>query len=90
MKVLTSSDLDDDDKEAFMRRASLEMFKCTFLFFGKFLAIIAVLFAIYWATILALPGLRTPINDSFLSPIVLVALTVLATVYVWARNVVLR
>lgn len=90
MKVVMSSDLHDDEKEVLVRRASIEMFKSTFLFLGKFLAIVAVLFGIYWATIAAFPDLRTPIHDSFVSPIVLVALTLLATVYVWARNVILR
>lgn len=90
MSVVMSSDLGDEEKEVLVRRASVELFKCTFLFLGKFLAIVAVLYFIYLATVVAFPDLRIPIQESFVSPIVLVGLTLLATVYVWVRNVVLR
>jgi len=90
MEVVVSSDLGDIEKETFMRRASLELFKYTFLFLGKFLAIAAILYFIYWATIASFPSLRTPIDDIFVSPVFLLGLTVFATVYAWARNVVFR
>lgn len=90
MSVIMSSDLDDDQKEAYTRSASLQMFKSTGLFVIKFLAIGAALFVIYWATITALPALRTPILASFVSPLYLIGLTALAFIYVWVRSVLFR
>ena len=90
MGVITSSDLDDDEKEVLVRRASVEIFKCTFMLIGKFLAIVAVLYCIYFATVVTFPDLRAPIHESFVSPIALIGLTLFAAVYVWARNAVFR
>ena len=90
MSVITSRDLDDDQKEAYTRKASVEMFKLTGLFVVKFLAIAVALFVIYWVTVSTFPDLRAPILASFVSPLFLLGLTVLAIIYVWVRSVLLR
>lgn len=90
VKVVMSPDLDDEEKEVFMRRASVEMFKSTGLFLGKFLVIAGVLFVVYFATVSVLPNLRPQILASLVSPVFLAGLTAFAFVYVWARNVVLK
>jgi len=88
MGVVMSSDLDDDAKEAFMRRASVEMFKATFTFAIKFLFIVVVLYAIYWLLINVFPDLRDPVLESLVSPVVIVGMTFAAMSYVWVRNVI--
>jgi hypothetical protein len=90
MRVVMSTELDDDQKEVFMRRASLEMFKSTGLFLGKFLVIAAALYAVYVAAVAVFPDLRPQILASLASPASMVGLTAFAFVYVWARNVIFR
>ena len=90
MGILMSSGLDDDAKEAFMRRASIDTFKATLIISLKFLLIILMLYAMYWIMVYAFPMLRDPILDSFVSPLVIIGLTAAAMVYVWARNVVIK
>ena len=90
MRVVMSAELDDDEKEALVRRASLEMFKATFLFSLKFLLIVVVLYTMYWLIVTVFPELRDPILGSIVSPIVIIVLTLAAAAYVWARNVLLK
>jgi len=90
MAVIASSELDDDEKESFMRRTSVEMFKATIRFIIKFLLIIMVLFVMYWLTIFAFPELRAPILQYFVSPVGIVGMTLIAIAYVWIRNVTLK
>lgn len=90
MGVITSSELDDDEKESFMRRTSVEMFKATFLFILKFLLTISILFVMYWLFTVAFPELRVPILQHFMSPLVIAGMTVVAIAYVWIRSVALK
>ncbi len=90
MRVVMSAELDDDEKEALVRRASIEMFKATFLFSLKFLFIVLVLYTMYWLIVTVFPELRDPILGSIVSPIVIIVLTLAAAAYVWARNVLLK
>ncbi len=88
MSVVMSSKLDDDAKEAFLRQASIEMFKATFVLAMKFLVITVVLYAMYWLLVTIAPDLRVPILESFVSPVVIIGVTVVAMSYAWVRNVV--
>ena len=88
--VAISSELDDDEKEDFMRKASIQMFMGTFILTIKFLLIAVVLFAMYWLMISFVPDLRDPILNSFVSPIVIIGVTAAAMSYAWVRNVILK
>lgn len=88
--VVMSRELDDAAKESFMRRASVDMFKATLVFSLKLILVVVALYAIYWLVVGAFPPLRDRILQSFVSPLVIIALTLAALVYVWARDVVLK
>ena len=90
MGVVISSELDDDAKEAFMRRAAIEMFKATFIFAIKFLLIVVVLYAMYWLLVRIFPELRYPILESLVSPIIIIGVTFAAMSYAWVRNVIIK
>jgi cytochrome c biogenesis protein CcdA len=85
-----SSEMGDDEKEAFMRRAALKMLIATILFVAKFLLIVLALSAVYWLSVTVFPELQEPIMESFVSPTIIVGLTLLAIAYVWARNVIFK
>ena len=88
--VMMSSKLDDDAKEAMIRQASVDIFKATFVLAIKFLLIVMVLYGMYWLFITIVPALRAEILDSFVSPLVIVGMTIVAMSYVWVRNAVLK
>ena len=90
MRVLTSADLDDDEKEALVRRASVDLFKATLLFSLKFLMIALALYIMFWLAVALFPDLRNPILESIASPTIIIGLTLAAAAYVWARNVLLK
>lgn len=90
MRVIMSPEADDDEKEAFVRRASADMFVATFKFLLKFLIIFLALYALYALVSYIVPAIRGPILESLVSPIVIVGLTLLAMAYVWLRNVILK
>ena len=89
-RVFGSSEMSDEEKERYMRRETLRMFKATATFLFKFLLIFVVLYAVFWLTTQFRPELRPGIIESFTSPIVIVALTAAAMIYVWLRNVVVK
>ncbi len=84
--VLMSPEMDDDQKEAFVRRKSLELFKATFVFTAKFLSVFGVLYAIYFFVKQFSSETAEAIIDVFLSPAALVILTVVTMLYVWVRK----
>ena len=88
LAVVMSSELGDEAKETFMRRASIDVFGATCRLVGKFLAILAVLYAIFWLASTLSPELGDRIVESFVSPSIIIGLTILTAAYVWARNVV--
>jgi hypothetical protein len=90
MGVMMSPEIGDDEKEAFMRRAALKMLIATILFAGKFLLIVLALSTVFWLSVTIFPELQEPIMESFVSPAIIVGLTVLAVAYAWARNVVFK
>ena len=89
-RVILSSDLDDDQKETFMRRSSVEMFAATFKFLMKFLVIILAMYAMFFLITFTFPATRESILESFVSPIVILGLTLAAFAYVWLRNVIFK
>jgi hypothetical protein len=90
VRVMVAKDMSDDDKEAFMRRESLAMLKATAMFTLKFLGIFAVLYAIFLGAVAVIPDLERPLLDSFVSPPIIVILTIATVLYAWARNAVLK
>lgn len=90
VRVMVAKDMSDDDKEAFMRRESLAMLKATAMFALKFLGIFAVLYAIFLGAVAVIPDLERPLLDSFVSPPIIVMLTIATVLYAWARNAVLK
>ena len=90
MRVLKSAELADEEKESFMRRGSVEILKATLILAGKLMLAGAVLFALFELIVVIFPGLREPLLESFLSPSVIVILTVVLIGYAWARKAALR
>jgi hypothetical protein len=90
MRVLASSTLSDDEKESFVRRGSLAILKATLALAAKLLLTAAILFAIFEGIVAIFPTLRQPLLDSFLSPLVILILTVAILGYAWARKLALR
>ena len=90
LAVVRSSTMSDDDKEQAMQRNSLALLAQTGLFVGKLLLILAVLGAVYLAAT-RLAGVATELLDArLLSPLVWLAMTVVAALYVWIRHAVTR
>jgi hypothetical protein len=90
MRVLASHDLSDDEKESSVRRGSLAILKATLALAAKLLLTGAILFALFELIVAIFPALRQPLLDSFVSPLVIVILTVAIIVYAWARKLALR
>jgi len=90
MRVLRSPDLADEEKEAHMRRGSLEILKATVRLAGKLILVGAVLFALFELIVALVPTLRQPLLESLLSPSVVLILTAALIAYAWARKAALR
>jgi hypothetical protein len=86
MRVLASRDLTDDEKEASVRRGSLEILKATLLLAAKLLLTGAILFALFQLIVRIYPDLRQPLADSLVSPVAIAILTVAIMGYAWARK----
>jgi hypothetical protein len=84
--VLVSKEMSDDEKEVFMRKRSLVLFKATFYFTLKFLAIFAVFFAVYFTVNRFFPPYGRVMAEGIYSVRVLAVLTAGTMVYVWIRN----
>lgn len=90
LRVLASAKMTDDEKEALVRRASLDLFKATGLFTVKVIAIVAVLYLVYSLFIVALPDLEPELLQSFVSPLAILITSIVAMGYAWLRNVILK
>jgi hypothetical protein len=88
LRVFMAKDLDDSEKETFMRRESVLMLKAAGSFTAKFAIIFGVLYLVYLLAVSAFPDLRDEILDSLVSPAVIVILTVATLCYAWARNAI--
>lgn len=90
LRVLSSSKMTDDEKEALVRRASLDLFKATGLFTTKVIAIFVVLYFIYFLFIGASPDLEPELLQSFVSPLAILITSIVAMCYAWVRNVIFK
>jgi hypothetical protein len=90
VRVVVAQGMSDDEKEAFMRRESRAMFKATAMLMLKLLSIFAVLYAIFLATVAVVPDLEQTLLDSFVSPSIIVMMTIATVLYAWARNAILK
>lgn len=88
LRVLMTRDLDDSEKESFMRRESVLMLKAAVLFTAKFAIIFGVLYLVYLLAVSVFPDLQDEILDSLVSPAVIVILTGATLCYAWARNAI--
>ncbi len=86
MRILKSTEIDDDAKEVHMRRGSLEVFQATLRFALKFAVIGAILYLLFAGIVLLRPELEQPILSSLVSPLAIVALTVATLGYAWIRR----
>jgi len=88
LRVLMTTDLDDSEKESFMRRESVLMLKAAGMFTAKFAIIFGVLYLLYLLAVSAFPDLQDEILDNLVSPAVIAILTVATLCYAWARNAI--
>ena len=86
MGVLLSPELGDDEKEAFMRRGSVDIFKATFLFAMKFVLIGVVLYLLYLLVVSVLPGLKHELLAKLIAPVPIVILTIGTMAYARVRS----
>jgi hypothetical protein len=84
--ALTSSEMSDDQKEVFIRRQSLDLFKATFSLVAKFLGAFLILYAIYRFICYFLPTIGEALMLASQSVTVLVGLTAFSMLYVWMRR----
>jgi len=73
-----------------MRRESLAMFKATAMLMLKLLAISAALYAIFLGIVAVMPDLERSLLDSFVSPPIIVMMTIATAAYAWTRNAILK
>ena len=90
LAILTSSVIEDDQKEIFMRRRSLEILKTTAIFTAKFFLIFLILYILYVLTVQFSPVSKKAFIDTMLSLRALFTMTVTALFYIWMRNAVCK
>jgi hypothetical protein len=90
VRVLRSAELADEEKESFMRRGSIEIFKATLRLAAKLILTGGILFALFELIVAIFPGLEKPLLESFVSPSVIGILTAAVIGYAWARKAALR
>jgi len=88
--TMMSSELDENVKEQFVRRSSLDMFKITLLFLVKITFVLLVLYVLYMilSSVFSLSEDRL-IEVSFL-PQTIIALIIFGFLYIRLRNVIIR
>jgi len=88
--TMMSSELDENVKEQFVRRSSLDMFKITLLFLVKITFVLLVLYVLYMilSSLFSLSEDRL-IEVSFL-PQTIIALIIFGFLYIRLRNVIIR
>ena len=90
MRVLASSELEDDEKERVVRRGAVEIFQNTIRFGGKLVLItLVVLLPLLWVKA-SFPLLWTTILANILRPATAATVTVVLVFYAWLRYMVLR
>ena len=89
MRLLTSAELGDDEKEVAMRRASADMFKLTLRFAAKLLGIALVLYLLFELSVVFSPERKQAMLEGLFSPVVIAILTAATIFYGWARRALL-
>lgn len=89
-KIITSKELSDRQKEVLVRRSSMTLLKSTLTFSSLFLFMAMAVFGVRLAFICFSPGMKAHLDQSMLSPVVMVLLTISAVIYVWLRGAIER
>lgn len=88
LAAVRSTTLDDDQKEAITRQASVALARQSLLFVGKLLLIVLILGAIYLAAVHLIGVDADQLDARLLSPLVWLAMTAAAAAYVWIRHAI--
>ena len=88
--VIMASELNDNEKELFLRRSSLDMLGITLIFLAKIAAIVLALFILFLllSSAFSLSGDR--LIEVSLLPQTMIALIVLGVLYIRLRSVIIR
>jgi Ca2+/H+ antiporter len=86
--VIKAKDLTDDEKEEKIRRSTLESLKLTLTFAALFLSLCAALFGLYFVFSHLLALSNEQVVTTLSSTEGLIGLTVVALLYIWARNAI--
>ena len=88
--IMKSSELDEIEKERFVRRSALDMFKITLVFLAKIILILLALYVLYiiLSSMFSLSEDRL-IEASFL-PQTIIALILFGFLYIRLRSVIIR
>lgn len=87
--ILISAEMGDDEKEAVIRRRSMEIFKATRRLAGKLLLTCLILYLLFQMLTLDHPDFRKVSLSSLFSPVAIAAVTVAIVCYTWLRKTVL-
>ena len=88
--VMMSSDLGDDEKERFVRRSALDMFKITLVFLVKITFILLALYGLYILLSSVLPLSEDRLIEVSFLPQTIIALILLSFLYIRLRSVIIR
>ena len=86
VQVMASSELDDDAKEAFVRRGSLSIMKGTLRMTAKLAVIVGVLYAVFRIVAVVAPATGRELPSTLVAPVPLVAMSVATLAYAWLRG----
>ena len=90
MHALTSKTLEDHKKEVIIRKSSLSMLKVTFILSMKIMIIVFVFYAIYIISTYFVIVTKKDFSEKIVSPIILIAMTILSILYMQIRNVITK
>lgn len=88
LNTIKSKDLSDREKEQLMRKNSVVMIQTTFKFILKFLLLFASIYLFIMVVIYFFPHLEDSIYEGFTSIVSILVVTLVASIYVWGRNVI--
>ena len=88
--VMMSSDLGDDEKERFVRRSALDMFKITLVFIVKLVIILLALYVLYLILSSVFSLSEDRVIEASLLPQTIIALILLGYLYIRLRSVIIR
>ena len=88
--VLADRRISDEQKESCARRAARLIFKMTTVAVLKLAAIVGALYALFLGAAWAHPPSAARFVAALTSPIILVAVSLVAFAYVWVRNAIFR